>query len=155
MNVDGMSTVQAAYAAILLTQGRERAESMFVRMAVAGGLSATWHAEALAALLSNGGLPAAVLAPAERDASRLYDLVKRTGWLAFGVWTPGNADGALVWGLTYQKPCKCAGLCFFLGDRERPHMATPHRNHYRGSVVVIRQKTFVHWPLLSGLPMLA
>lgn len=155
MNVDGPSTIQAAFAAVLLTQGRERAESMITRLAVAGGLNCPWHAEALAALFHNGGLPAVVLTPPEPDAARLYDLVKRTGWLALGIWEAGNVPGAAVWGLTYRKPCRCAGLVLFHGTHSRPEMAVPHRNHYLGVAVIIRQATVVHWPLLHGLPVLA
>jgi hypothetical protein len=149
-----MSTVQAAYAALLLVYGRSRADHTFIRLMVAGGATTPWDAGAFAALLSNGGTAASVVTPPERDAARLYDRVKFTKHLMFGVWEPANSMGAVVWGLTYQKPCKCAGLCFFLGDRSRPHMATPHRNRYLGDAVEVAVPVIVDWVKLDGLPIL-
>lgn len=155
MNVNGASSVQAAFAAVLLTQGRERAEYMLTRLMVAGGNTVDWHEGALSALFYNGGLPSAVLTPPERDAARLYDLVRRSGWLVLGIWSPDKAGTFPVWGMTYRKPCKCAGLVLFHGTHSRPEMAVPHRNTYLGVAVVIRQATVVHWPLLDRLPVLA
>ena len=155
MRADVNSTLQAAYAAVLLVEGRGRADMLLPKWMVQVSTCYYLDEVDLAYMLSEAGLPAGVLRPAEPDAGRLYDRAKLDGWLALGVWEPGKEPSALVWGLTYRKPCKCAGLCLFLGDRARPHPAVPHRNKYLGAAVVVRRRTVVNWPVLDELPILA